>query len=210
VKVGISGAQGTGKSTIIKKLKVDKTICDKYELVEEITRNVKRKGLDINNQGKQYNLTQLLIMNGHIENSLIQNSILDRCALDGLVYTKYLWEYGKVETWVMDYALRVFEMLLPKYNHIFYIPPEFKIHDDGVRSVDTGFRDDIVRIFELYISTFNINPIKLTGSVDERVKTVKQYLDDTKKEREIELLINGYTGDDRSELIKKHFTLDIK
>ena len=49
------------------------------------------------------------------------------------------------------------------------LTPEFGIVDDGVRSIDVGFRDEIADLFEQYITTASIPVISLTGTVEERL-----------------------------------------
>ena len=61
---------------------------------------VRRKyNLPINEKGTD--LTQLLIANEHLVNFLLpehqnKNTILDRCIVDGLIYTKWLCDNGQV------------------------------------------------------------------------------------------------------------------
>jgi hypothetical protein len=56
-----------------------------------------------------------------------------------------------------------------------------KLVDDGERSVDFKFRDTIINIFEDVI-TYKISSknrekvIKIRGTVDERMKTIGEYL----------------------------------
>ena len=168
MRIAISGAQSTGKSTVIDELQKDKYIAENYTLIKEVTRNVRKKGLKINDDSDNYNLVQIMIMSGHIENSLLDNTIIDRCALDGYVYTQYLYEQGKVDEWVLDFAEEVFNMLKDKYDIIFYISPEFDIYSDGVRSTDTKFRDAIVDIFWDTIVRYDIKTIKLIGTIEDR------------------------------------------
>ena len=56
-------------------------------------------------------------MNSHIKNSLIDKVIMDRCALDGLVYTDWMSRKGKVQQWVIEYADNVFKMLIGRYDY---------------------------------------------------------------------------------------------
>jgi hypothetical protein len=102
--------------------------------------------------------------------------ISDRCALDGLVYTRWLHDQGKVSDWIMEYALGVAREVLPRYDYIFYLPPEIPIEDDGVRSANEKFRDEITELFDYYIDRFKLKVYQLSGSVSERAKTFKRVL----------------------------------
>ena len=172
MKIAFTGAQSTGKTTLLKELKRDPDLSLKYDFRDEITRRMQKKGLSINEGGND--ITQLLIMNSHIKNSLIDNVIMDRCALDGLVYTDWMSRKGKVQQWVLQYADNVFKMLIDRYDHIFYLVPEFDIEDDGVRSTDIDFRNEIVQLFEKYIKAIDIPVIKLTGTVEQRLNKIKE------------------------------------
>ena len=177
MKIAFTGAQSTGKTTLLQAVKSNEEFRYKYEFIDEITRRMVKKGLKINEAGG--NTTQLLIMNEHIKNLLYQNVIMDRCVLDGVVYTDWLHWEGKVQTWVWEYAKNVFDHYVNRYDVIFYLKPEFDIVDDGVRSVDISFRDEIVQRFERYIKHVKVPIITLSGTVEQRLEqfynTLEQY-----------------------------------
>lgn len=167
MRIGIGGAQSVGKTTLLNALRSEKIFRD-LKVCNEVTRRVKSYGLPINEEGSD--ITQRLIMQEHIVNVFMNNDfITDRTALDGVVYTKYLHENGKVTDETMTFATDVFVKLFPMYDVMFYIPPEFEIQNDGVRSVDENFRNRVVKIFEEYIDTYRLDVVKLNGSVRERV-----------------------------------------
>ena len=88
---------------------------------------------------------------------------------------------GKVQEWVLQYADNVFKMLISRYDYIFYLVPEFDIEDDGVRSTDIDFRNEIVELFEKYIKAIDIPVIKLTGTVEQRLNKIKETIKWVKK-----------------------------
>ena len=173
MKIAITGAQSTGKSTLLKYLKEDSDL-NQFEFIDELTRKIAAKGININEQGS--NMSQIFTVTIHAENIVKNNFISDRCALDGLVYTRWLFDQGKVDQWIMDYALGVAKEVLPKYDYIFYLVPEFPIEDDGVRSADEQFRKEIVQLFEYYIDRFRLKVYQLSGSVEDRGKSFKRIL----------------------------------
>ncbi len=123
-------------------------------------------------------------MQEHIVNVFMNdNMIADRCAIDGLVYTHYLGENKKITDKTYKFAEKVFDKLLPLYDIIFYIPPEFPLEDDGTRSVNTFFRDRIVLLFDQYFKEKNIEPVHLRGSVRERVNTVLKFIKEAENAR---------------------------
>ena len=87
MRVSFTGAQSTGKTTLLNKCK---EIYKDYKFVDEVTRYVRRTyDVKINEIGGTE--TQLYILAEHIKNHLRteENLMLDRCILDGYVYTKY-------------------------------------------------------------------------------------------------------------------------
>lgn len=181
--VTFTGAQSTGKTTLLNELRKCKEFED-YVFIDEITRRVSKLGMNINEKGDD--ATQTAIMNAHIENlKKGDNLILDRCSLDGVVYTHYLYLHGRVSKDTFDYARQVFAETCLKYDKIFYLKPEFDIVDDGVRSNSVQFRDEIASIFERYIAEFNLrkwNVVEISGSVEERLKAIKKMMSTPMKE----------------------------
>lgn len=176
--ISFTGAQSTGKSTLLEKCKVDKRF-KKYNFEPEVTRWVKKTyGLTINEEGDE--ITQLAILNRHLHNYLNyrgKDVILDRCILDGLIYTMYQYHTKKVSIEVYSYAELLFEKLIDKIDVIFYTEPDIELVDDGERSIDVEFRDTIINLFEEAITHFNLNVVRLSGSVDNRMKTIYNIVD---------------------------------
>ena len=173
MRIAITGAQSTGKSTLLRYLKKDVDLKG-FEFIDELTRKIAAKGININEEGS--NLSQIFTVTIHAENIIKDHFISDRCTLDGLVYTHWLYENKKVDKWMLDYALNVAKEILPRYDYIFYLPPEIPIEDDGIRSADVTFRDEIVKLFDHYIKELGINVIELTGSVADRAKKFRKIL----------------------------------
>lgn len=180
MRASFSGAQSTGKTTLLNKCK---EIYKDYKFVDEVTRYVRRTyDVKINEIGGTE--TQLYILAEHIKNHLKpdENLILDRCILDGYVYTKYQVVNGKVSDQVLHAFNGVFGVLMDKLDYIFYTDPsDVKLVDDGERSVDFKFREDIIDMFEDLI-TYKMSPknkekvVRLSGTVEERLKIIKSYL----------------------------------
>ena len=146
-----TGAQSTGKSTLLDMCMsllfgnaetnayniVDR---DRWVFVPEVTRLIKRQyGVNINEQGTDD--TQLLILNQHLINTIQykqnrdvggKSYMMDRCIMDGYVYSKYLHNHGRIEDSTMNIAESMYHRLLPSLDAIFYThPDDVPIHDDG-------------------------------------------------------------------------------
>ena len=175
MKIGITGAQSVGKTTLLNALRSEKLFKD-YVICDEVTRRVKGYGLPINEEGTDN--TQRLIMNEHIVNVFMYGNMLtDRTALDGLVYSTYLYKNNKINTNTMTYVKEVFNKVWGSYDFVFYIEPEFEIVDDGVRSTNKQFRDEIAELFEATIEKEKLNMLRVKGSVRNRVNTIIDHLE---------------------------------
>ena len=181
--ISFTGAQSTGKTTLLNACK--EVYGERFSFVDEVTRLVKRNyNVPINEEGTD--ITQLFIINTHIENAFKvydkpEGVILDRCIIDGLVYTGYLALEGKVSKWVFKYAKDVFNLLIPKVDKIFYThPSDVELVADGERSVDLEFRKKIIDlfelVFELYDEKLKNKVIILKGTVEERMEQIKIHL----------------------------------
>jgi len=176
--ISFTGAQSTGKSTLLSKLQLEDRF-RKFNFVPEITRGLKKKyNLDINQDGNE--LTQLLTINSHLYNNLDYKGtdvLLDRCILDGLVYTTYQYHKKKIPVEIYNYSEYLFKKLIGELDIILYTEPDIPLVDDGERSVDKEFRETIVNLFEEAIDHYKLNVIRLSGSVDNRIKTIYNIVD---------------------------------
>jgi nicotinamide riboside kinase len=174
--ISFSGAQSTGKTTLLEKCR-DEQIFKDFEFIPEVTRLIKRK-FDVNINENGDDITQLCIINQHLENYIKHknsNVVMDRCILDGIVYTQYLYNNDRISEWVLDYAKEMYSKLIGDIDIIFYTNPDIPLVDDGERSINKDFRDDIISIFERYINKLYQNGIEVvdvSGSVEERIKLI--------------------------------------
>jgi len=157
--ISFSGAQSTGKSTL---LKLCQDLIPEWNYIPEITRLVKREyDLPINEGGND--LTQMMIAGEHLRNAYTKRdvaTILDRCSLDGLVYTHWLCDHGNVSMAAYNHARWTFDNTIDKYDLIVYTQPEdVPVDNDGERSVNVEFRNQIIELFEKYM--VSIPPTKL-------------------------------------------------
>ena len=176
-----TGAQSTGKTTLLKKVKT--LYPYRFDYVDEVTRRIKRFGVPINNEAKNYNLTQSLIINDHLVNytkvfeesdDSVRDLLLDRCIVDGYIYTKYFYRHGKVSYKIFEFAEYWYKELTPKYDVIFYTNPgDVKLVDDGERSIDTKFREEIIDLYETEFLDKYDNICILKGSVEDRLEQMK-------------------------------------
>ena len=180
--ISFTGAQSTGKTTLLNLIR-DKNYDFNY--VDEVTRRIKREyNLPINESGGD--ITQSMIMADHIANVYKKGdhdvTVLDRCAVDGVVYTQWLYNNGQVEKATLDHAKLMFEMLIEEYDAIFITSPiDVELVDDGERSTNIEFREDIQSLFDMYIGHLMVdnkdeNVFVVAGTVEERMNYIQKVL----------------------------------
>ena len=138
MKISFTGTGCSGKSTLLKKCQ--EHYSDRFEYVTEVTRPIARKGLPINEDGGDE--TQRAIIDAHIENNKLDNVIMDRCIVDGYIYTEWLFSQQKVNEETYQYAWNTFHEIINDIDIIFYCCP-LEMKDDGERSVNENFQKDI-------------------------------------------------------------------
>ena len=174
MKISFTGTGCSGKSTLLK-------LCqdhygDQFEYVTEVTRPIARSGLKINEQGGD--ATQRAIIEAHIQNNKLSNAIMDRCIVDGYIYTTWLYSNNKVTQQVYDYAWDTLGEIINDIDIIFYTAP-VEMKDDGERSTNKRFQTDIHEMIgellkgDPWHKVYTGNLIYLEGSVEERFKAIK-------------------------------------
>ena len=188
--VSFTGAQSTGKTTLLNRIMEVNPYLDS---IDEVTRRIKREyDLPINEEGSD--ITQSMIMSDHIANvyrKVKGDVLLDRCAMDGVVYTHWLYNKGKVSKEVLNWSRKIYNQLIDNYDVIFYTSPDdVLLVDDGERSINVDFRNEILDLFDDYIFELVIENraddiYTVRGTVEERLNYIKKVLD--KKQIDIKI-----------------------
>lgn len=172
MKIAISGAQCVGKTTLMKCLEDD--VHFNYFLFKgNVARGIQETtGNPINENGT--NVTQILIASKFVEHFAHENCISDRSILDCMAYTHILYMDNKISKDTLDFVYHLFKFMIYKYDILYYIPPEFEIIQDGIRSNSKEFQDKTHTVMLQYLKDFKVPYIELSGSVEERVNTIKE------------------------------------
>ena len=177
MKIAFTGAQGVGKTTLLDILEKCFKFKEPVTYVRNLTRLIAESGTGINASGDDN--TQLAVMQAHKRFiDLPSTAIVDRCVVDGLVYTYYLYRHGKISDEVLTKCIDFFKDYISSYDLIFYIKPEFPITGDKYRSSDVAYQKEIADIFDEVINKYNVPVIQLTGTVGDRLSTVLKHIGD--------------------------------
>jgi predicted ATPase len=206
MKIAVSGAQNTGKSTYIKDFLKKWTM---YETPKESYRDLlKEKNLPHSTEGNEE--SQRIILDFLIDQcqkySKEDNVIFDRCVLDNLAYSSWLNLNGKVSDKFLDESRIIVRETLSMFDIVFFVPltkvAPIDIEEDGLRNTDPVFREEIDNIFKVFEQSYhqgdgrvfpkNDSPpiIEIYGNPEQRIMLTSLYInEDGKQYGEEETLI---------------------
>ncbi len=168
-RIALIGTSSVGKTTVFELLK---NKLPKYEFISETTRTVNSYNFPINEQG--VDSTQLAISNLHLYNlTLPYNLILDRCYLDLLVYSYLL---KNVSDNTRSFVTDMWYKIKDHYTHLIYFPIEFKVVDDGVRSINEEWREEVDAQFKYELERYDKDYLTISGSPMQRVNQIMKYI----------------------------------
>ena len=164
-RIIFTGAQGTGKTTVLKALEERGA-----NVITEVVRNLSKKGVKINEDGDENG--QKKIFKAY-EKLLSENTpyISDRGLVDVLAYTMYLSEKDLVSEELVTKQFKALAKFMKSNGDIIYcyFPIEFDVVEDGVRSVDEDFRKAIDENIKTILAKMGVTYVTVRGSQEERI-----------------------------------------
>ena len=178
IKVILSGAASTGKSTLINVLREE---FRDFTVQTESVRYLKNKyGMDFRSGDTALQMalltmqTNLLISPGNI--------LCDRSVSDSASFLKYYRDRNQSD--IPESAFRFIEDVSKEYAQkyidlIIFLRPEFPVVEDGVRITDADYRRDTDLAIEKTIKDWGLEDRTITphGSVIERAMYCKPYIE---------------------------------
>ena len=169
MRVLFTGAQGTGKTTIITSLP------DTITKIQGITRSVVQKNGFQFNDGATDESQRAIFDTKKKALEETPEFVSERSLIDVLSYTWYQSQYGKCSA--EEFARQYSETLNFIKNHpddvYVYFPIEFELVADGTRSLDSQYQKEIDKCIKILLDTFHVKYITMTGSVENRLKILK-------------------------------------
>lgn len=162
LKVGFTGAGGTGKTTLANEL--SKTYPD-LELLTSTTRKVAKEVRGTSEGQKQ-------ILANFISAFMLSTEgyITDRTLIDVCAYSKVLG------VWDDDYIKPILDLYADTYSFpdfLFYTPIEFPCIQDGGRIEDNAdMHQQIDSAIRYFLEYMQVDYTTLTGSVEDRMKQI--------------------------------------
>jgi len=171
MKIVVSGAQCSGKTTFMDALSKSKINIERFDIVKEVVRSlVEKRQININ-EGADYR-SQLEILSEHYKNTLrYDNFITDRGSVDAFVYATHgflndVFSYDEYKVFE-----EIFQKTVNEYDLFLYLPiGGIPFEGDGVRSDDLQYRQAIHELFIKTYEKFGITYYTLDGSVEMRLR----------------------------------------
>ena len=166
MRIALTGAQGTGKTTLINELKRG-SFLPHYTFYDEVVRNlVKRTGISINRKADDYSQTAITNEQVRLASETTfntPNSFFDRCIVDSHAFTIFDYVREQISKKVYMYSSEMLKMVFTyfPYDMVIYIPPKIQLVEDGVRDTDVQYRN---RIDKLMTNVLNYNSIKSSST----------------------------------------------
>jgi nicotinamide riboside kinase len=173
MRIGFTGAQGTGKTTLLNELKKE----NKYLIITNVARDlVKDLKIQLNENGEDF--SQLAIYHKNIEILLSTPSFVsDRSLSDIWAYSKWAFEKKKITSELFSFIEKGIDRYMDLYDIIFYLPIEFSLEKDGVRSTSEEYRRQIDSNIKEALHKFYRKKIyTVEGSIEKRVDKIFKIL----------------------------------
>lgn len=168
MKIAVAGSHGVGKTTFAK------TLAEKlgFAYIPDVVREeAVKKGFVINEKTPPEVHFWLICRQWELEKITPEDWIADKSLFDYLVYGEIV-----LEDELFKKVIRKIIERNAKYDFVFYLPIEFPMKSDGVRSEDLGFQKLVDRRYKKCLAEFEVKYITLSGSVKERVAKALKYL----------------------------------
>lgn len=173
MKVIFTGAQGTGKTSVMDALP------DSLYKIKGVTRKViTEKNLTINEYSDNCSQKHIFDAYEH-ELTVNDNYIAERGLIDVLAYSLSRLKANRCSPTLIETQYEHLIKFSENNKDVVYVyfPIEFEIVSDGTRSIDKEFQkeiDDIIyEILEAMKTRYGIKFITVSGSVEERAKQIE-------------------------------------
>lgn len=162
MKILITGAMGTGKTTLTSD--ISKNIG--YKILPEVARLMAEEGYKLDKKITPEIELEILRRQVLLEEEK-EDYIADRGLIDLLAYCLVLFPEEEDLLNKINIALSN-----ACYDIVFYLPIEFPIEEDGVRSTDVVFQKKIDEKIKFILSVNKFNYYKIKGSRLSRINQV--------------------------------------
>lgn len=169
MRIAIAGSHGTGKSTL------GKALCKHFgfNFIPDVVPQAFRLNFTINETCPPETQMWILSKQLELERNTPEHWIMEKTLWDNVVYGSY-----SIEDKDVIKVIRNIVFSNHNYDLILYLPIEFPIEDDGLRSLNVEFQKEIdKKLRECFIKE-NVKFYELSGGVDKRMSQAIRLIED--------------------------------
>jgi len=161
MRIAIIGSHGVGKTTLSVKLSNHFG----FARIPDIVREAHEKKFVINEETPPESQFWILSKMIELERNTPESWIADKTLFDNIIYGNVILKDQKVKDVISDIVIKE-----ARYDAMLYLPIEFAIADDGLRSLNSEFQVQIDRSYIEFLNQNNFSYCTVRGSVEERFR----------------------------------------
>ena len=161
MRIAIIGSHGVGKTTLSVKLSNHFG----FARIPDIVREAHEKKFVINEETPPESQFWILSKQIELERNTPESWIADKTLFDNIIYGNVILKDQKVKDVISDIVIKE-----ARYDAMLYLPIEFAIADDGLRSLNSEFQVQIDRSYIEFLNQNNFSYCTVRGSVEERFR----------------------------------------
>ena len=180
MKIGFTGTQSVGKTTLVKEIAKWPEFKD-YKICVERSEYLSGFGIPLNDMSTYEG--QFVFLAERATELMQDDVIADRTVIDVIAFTNRSKQIGS--KYLGDVFEKAASPLIHKYDVIFYLPPYIGIENNGIREIDEKFRkeiDDEIRAIVARNSVMQSIPFYILNSVklESRIEEIKKIFEKNK------------------------------
>ena len=168
MRIAIIGSHGVGKTTLSVKLSNHFG----FARIPDIVREAHEKKFVVNEETPPESQFWILSKQIELERNTPESWIADKTLFDNIIYGNVILKDQKVKDVISDIVIKE-----ARYDVMLYLPIEFAIADDGLRSLNSEFQAQIDRSYIEFLNQNNFSYYTVRGTVEERFQQALQIIE---------------------------------
>jgi nicotinamide riboside kinase len=171
-RIGFCGTTSVGKTTLVNALR-ELPEFSEYQTRTERSKYLNDLGIPLNTDSTLKG--QTIFLAERCSELLQDNIITDRTVIDVMAFTALAKSIDpKAKSDFLNHAAN----LINEYDYIFYVDPSgVEIEDNGVRTIDAEYRNDIDYMINFYIAKYSDNIKNLTKIKGDHASRIEIIMD---------------------------------
>ena len=168
MRIAIIGSHGVGKTTLSIKLSNHFG----FARIPDIVREAHEKKFVVNEETPPESQFWILSKQIELERNTPESWIADKTLFDNIIYGNVILKDQKVKDVISDIVIKE-----ARYDAMLYLPIEFAIADDGLRSLNNEFQAQIDRSYIEFLNQNNFSYYTVRGTIEERFQQALQIIE---------------------------------